>query len=69
MFQSIMNEMNKYNSKIEFCLSSSFITFIKELLLVSQQISISYDFDMKYNAIDDLFDWSDEKLKIISTQF
>ena len=69
MFQSLFNEMNKYYSMIQLYLSSSFITFIEELLLVSQQTSISYDFDMKYNAIDELFDWNDEKLKNISTQF
>jgi hypothetical protein len=69
MIHLLLIEMNKYYSKIEFCLSSSFITFIKDLLLDFNQSSNSFNFNEKYNEIIHLFDWNEMKMKNVSMNF
>ena len=64
--QSIKNETQKYYSKIEFCISLQFKTFMNEIFALSNHpIPQQFNFDEKYAEIKDIFDWNENKMKMI----
>ena len=53
--QLVTNDIKKYYSKIEFCLSLEFKSFLNDLFTPLNDSNYQFNFDEKYNEIKELF--------------